>query len=483
MQKHINIYNMQKYINTLKICLLGIIITCGALIAKAQKPNVLFIAVDDLNDFPAFCHRYADAKTPNMDRLATRGTVFANAHTQFPLCGPSRASVMSGLYPSTLGLVNHIKDELLEKKAKEEGTKLLHSYFSDHGYETLAVGKICHHHVPEGSVDVDGGGFGAIKAKNPDILFGQRLKLKWHQIGTSTDWGMTPERDDQLVDFHVSKWAVDQLKAPHEKPFFLMAGFLLPHVPWYAPKKWFDLYDRDKITLPRYEADDLEDVSFASKNLNICPSMPHTDWAIDQKQWRDIVHAYLACISYVDAQIGKVLDALEASPYRDNTIVVLWSDHGYHMGEKNTFQKMTLWERSSHIPLIFAGPNIKAGQRSNRVVSLIDLYPTLLDICGLPANARNQGRSIAPLLDKPDKAWPYPAITGWRQGSFAIQTEQYRYLLYQDGTEELYDHTKDLDEIKNLSNDPNYKAIKAQLNTELNATLKRAGQQMISKGK
>ena len=474
---------MKKNISIQKIYLLVIAITCGVLIAKAQKPNVLFIAVDDLNDFPAFCHRYADAKTPNMDRLAARGMVFTNAHTQFPLCGPSRASVMSGLFPATLGFENHVKDEFLQEKAREEGTRLLHSYFSDHGYETLAVGKICHHHVPEGSVDVDGGGFRDIKDSHPDVLFGQRLKLKWHQIGTYTDWGMTPERDDQLVDFHVSKWAVDQLKASRKKPFFLMVGFQLPHVPWYAPKKWFDLYDRNKITLPRYEPDDLEDVSFTSKQLNICPEMPHTDWASEKNQWRDILHAYLACISYVDAQIGKVLDALDASPYRDNTIVVLWSDHGYHMGEKNTFQKQSLWERSSHMPLIFAGPDIKAGQRCDRVVSLIDLYPTLLDICGLPANERNQGHSIAPLLAKPDQAWPYPAITGWKQGSFAIQTEQYRYMLYKDGTEELYDHTKDLDEIKNLFNDPNYRAVKTELNTELNAALKRASQRKISQGK
>lgn len=426
----------------------------------ADLPNVLFLSVDDLNDFPTFAERYPDAKTPHMDRLAKRGTVFTRAYCQFPLCGPSRASLMSGLYPSTLGYDNHIKDEQLQKRAKELGTKLLHEYFSQHGYKTLAVGKICHNHVPKGSVDESGGRKGFSDGTG-------RLKRNWHQNGTSTDWTIAPDHNEELPDHDTATWAARQLQEKHDSPFLLMVGFLRPHVPWYAPQEWFDLYDRDTLTLPPYDPEDLDDIPEAAKKISILKQMPRTDWAIENRQWRDILEAYLACISFADHQVGRVLDALEASPYRDNTIVVLWSDHGYHIGEKNTFQKQSLWERSAHVPLVFSGPSITKGQRCDRVVSLIDLYPTLLDLCFLPENPRNEGRSLVPLLQKPTLEWPFPAITGWKENSFAIQTERFRYYLYEDGSEELYDHDHDLNEWNNLASDPNWDLKKKELSAQL----------------
>ncbi|PXA04399.1 sulfatase [Coraliomargarita sinensis] len=425
--------------------------TCTALVA--ERPNVLFISVDDLNDFPAFSGRYPDAKTPHMDRLAAQGMVFSRAHSQYPLCGPSRASIMAGLLPSTLGYDTHMKDEAVARRAADLGTELLHTYFANHGYTTLAVGKIFHHHVPKGSVDRSGGrgGFNEPTGK---------LRQNWPQRGTSTDWARAPERDDQLPDHAAAEWAVKQLQADHEKPFFLMVGFLRPHVPWYVPEKWFDLYDRDEIALPPYKKDDLDDIPEIAKRISILEQMPRTDWAIENDQWRDIVHAYLACISFADHQVGKVLDALATSPYAGNTIVVLWSDHGYHLGEKNTFQKMSLWERSSHVPLVISAPGVEAGIRCDRVVSLLDLYPTLVEMAGLPANDKTEGRSLVPLLESPSIRWPYPAITGWKENSFAIQGERYRYLRYGDGSEELYDHSSDLDEQHNLAGNPDYKAVK-----------------------
>jgi arylsulfatase A-like enzyme len=421
------------------------------------RPNVLFISVDDLNDFPPFGQRYPDALTPNLDKLAARGLVFAKAHCQFPLCGPSRASVMSGLLPSTLGYDDHMADEALQQRAKERQTELLHTYFAGNGYQTMAVGKICHRHVPKGSVDASGGRGGFTEGTG-------KLRKNWHQDGTSTDWAMAPERDDELPDHHAAAWAVRQLQGEHDRPFFLMVGFLRPHVPWYVPKKWFDLYDKTKLTLPPYTQGDLEDVPEMARRISILTCMPRTDWAIENDQWRNILHAYLACISFADHQIGKVLEALNASPYRDNTIVVLWSDHGYHMGEKNTFQKQSLWERSSHVPLILAGPGVRPG-RCDRVVSLLDLYPTLLAMCGLPANPRNEGRSLVPLLRDPSADWPYPAITGWKEQSFAVQTERFRYIRYGDGSEELYDHRHDPDEWTNLANKPELDEIKRMLGT------------------
>lgn len=449
--------NRRALLKSISVIVLGILIP-GSLLAQSSrgKPNVLFISVDDLNDFPPFGGCYPDAITPNLDKLAKRGVVFSNAHCQFPLCGPSRASLMSGLQPSTLGYDGQMKDSALQTRARELNTELLHSYFSKNGYKTMAVGKICHRHVPEGSVDASGGRGGFTEGTG-------RLKRNWHQKGTSTDWAMAPERDEQLPDHKAAEWAVKQLQQKHEKPFFLMAGFLRPHVPWYVPKKWFDLYDKEKLTLPPYKKNDLDDVPDMAKKISILEQMPRTEWAIKNKQWRNIVHAYLACISFADHQVGKVLDALDASSYKDNTIIVLWSDHGYHMGEKNTFQKHSLWERSSHVPLIFAGPGINAGQRCDRVVSLLDIYPTLVEICSLPKNCKNEGRSLAPLMKNPSQSWPFPALTGWKKDSFAVQNDRYRYIRYGDGSEELYDHQNDQNEWTNLADKPGLANVKAAL--------------------
>lgn len=446
------------------VCVLGMMMP-GSVLAQSpgNKTNVLFISVDDLNDFPSFSQRYPDAKTPNMDKLAKRGMVFSNAHCQFPLCGPSRASLMSGLLPSTLGYDDHMKDAALQSRARELSTELLHSYFSKNGYRTMAVGKICHHHVPKGSVDASGG--------RGEFSEGTgKLKRNWHQQGTSTDWAMAPERDEMLPDHKASEWAIEHLQQKHEKPFFLMVGFLRPHVPWYVPEKWFDLYDKTVLTLPPFRKNDLDDVPDIAREISILKQMPRTEWAIENNQWRNLLHAYLACISFADHQVGKVLDALDASPYKDNTIIVLWSDHGYHMGEKNTFQKQSLWERSSHVPLIFAGPGIKKGQRCNRVVSLLDIYPTLVEICGLSANGKNEGRSLVPLIRDPTRDWPYPAITGWQKNSFAVQNERYRYIRYGDGSEELYDHQKDPNEWTNLAHRPELADTKTDLAKHLPKT-------------
>jgi arylsulfatase A-like enzyme len=447
--------SMKKPASFMKSLLLTLLSTCLAA-AETRHPNIIFISVDDLNDFPTFASRYPDAKTPNMDKFAKRGTVFTSAHCQYPLCGPSRASVMSGLLPSTLGYTDHMKDEAVQKRAKQLGTELLHTWFAKHGYQTMAVGKILHHHVPKGSVD-DSGGRGPFNGGTGN------LAKNWHQRGTSTDWAMAPERDEDLPDHKAADWAVQQLGRKHDKPFFLMVGFLRPHVPLYVPEKWFDLYDREKITLPPYKPDDLDDIPAMGKRISILRQMPRTKWAIENNQWRDIVHAYLACISFVDHQVGRVLEALENSPHKENTIIVLWSDHGYHMGEKDTFQKQSLWERSSHIPMVIAGPEFQAGQRCDRVVSLLDLYPTLLEMTGLPANPGNEGRSLVPLLREPAKPWPYPAITGWLENSYAIQTESHRYIRYGDGSEELYDHKTDLNEWVNLANSPEHADLKKQL--------------------
>ncbi|MGB0369958.1 MAG: sulfatase [Opitutales bacterium] len=421
-----------------------------------DHPNVLMISVDDMNDFASYMGLYPDVITPNMDRLAASGTAFNKAHCQYPLCSPSRASVMSGLFPYTSGIIKNTKDDGVAKIVNDLGAELMHTYFSKHGYKTMAIGKIMHRHLPRDSADLSGG--------RKEFNHGTgNLKAQWPQKGTSTDWAIAPDRDEDLADHQTATWAVERLQEQHDEPFMLMVGFLRPHVPWYAPKKWFDLYDRDAIKLPRFEPDDMEDVPAISRKVNRSKHMPSTEWAIKNGKYRDIVHAYLACISFVDHQVGRVLEALESSPYKDNTIIVFWSDHGYHIGEKNTFQKITTYERSSHVPFVFAGPGVPAGQHTDRVVSLLDMYPTLVELTGLPKNERNEGRSLVPLMDRPTLDWPHPSIIQLGKGHFAIQSERYRYIRYEDGSEELYDHKTDLDEIHNIAGNPEYDSLKTAM--------------------
>ena len=220
-----------------------------------------------------------------------------------------------------------MKDDQLQARARGLGTELMHTWFARNGYKTMAVGKIFHTHVPKGSVDTSGGR-GAFNAGTGN------LRKHWPKKGTSTDWAMAPQRDEDLPDHQAAGWALQQLEAEHDRPFFLMVGILRPHVPWYVPKKWFDLYDKEKLTLPPYDPYDLDDVPDMAKEISILKQMPRTDWAIENYQWRNILHAYLACVSFADHQVGRVLDALE---------------------------KQSLWERSSHVPLVIAGQLVKMG--------------------------------------------------------------------------------------------------------------------------
>jgi arylsulfatase A-like enzyme len=348
-----------------------------------------------------------------------------------------------------------MKDEDLETRTGDLGTELLHSYFARHEYRTMAVGKVCHKHVPSGSVDASGGR-GGMSDPTGDLF------ANYHHSNTQTDWSAVPDSlEPDFPDYQAADWAINQLSLQHDRPFMLMVGFMRPHVPFYAPQRYFDRYDPEAITLPPYLPGDLDDLPSIAQSL-VRPEMPRTEWAIANNQWRNIVHSYLACISFADEQVGRVLDALENSPYRDDTIIVLWSDHGYHMGEKNTFQKHALWERSTHVPLLFVGPSIPEGIRCSRVVSLLDIYPTLVELTNLPINSFNEGRSLVPLINNPSIEWPHPALTEF-EDHYAVRNERYRYIRYTDGSEELYDHATDPDEWINLAGQPEYAAIKAEL--------------------
>jgi len=431
-----------------------------------QKPNVLMICVDDLNDWIGVMGGNPSAITPNMDRLAAQGTLFTNAHCQTALCGPSRASIMSGLRPSTTGIYGQINDGNLRSASPiMKDIKFLPQYFGEQGYKAMGIGKIFHSHAPEGVFQESGG---RVKGFGPKPADGTRFK--WDQDGTSTDWGAFPDVDEKMPDYQSAQWAKERLGEKHDKPFFLTVGFLRPHVPWYVPQKWFDMHPLDQVQLPPYKKDDKDDLPEIAIQADELPMMPTTDWAIETEQWKDIVRAYLASTTFVDYYVGEVLKALEDSPYKDNTIVVLWSDHGYRLGEKGTFAKHCMWQEGTNVPLIIKTPGGKGGLKSNKPVELLDIYPTLLDLCGLPSNSSNEGTSLKPLIDDPNKNLDDAALTTFGRNNHAVVTEKYRYIQYENGTEELYDRSVDPNEWDNLAKGPETEGIKLSLQKYLPKT-------------
>ncbi len=427
-------------------------------------PNVLMICVDDLNDWLGCLEGHPNALTPNMDRLASQGVLFSNAHCQAPLCGPSRASVMSGLRPSTTGIYGQIEDEDIRRENPyTENTLFLPEYFRNQGYHTMGIGKIFHSHAPEGVFDESGGRVRGFGPNPPEkLVWDGRLNRKGYG-NTGTDWGAFPETDSLMPDYQSAKWAIERLNRDYDKPFFLAVGFLRPHVPWYVPQKWFDLHPIENIETPPYRADDLNDLPAIAREMDDLPMMPTTQWAIESGEWPKMVQAYLACVTFVDHYIGEVVKALESSKYADNTIIVLWGDHGYRLGEKNTFAKHCLWEEGTNAPLIIAGPGIEKGKITNAPAEMLSIYPTLLELCNLEPYEKNEGASLVPLLHgEADQVQDY-ALTTYGWNNHGVRTEQYRYIRYSDGSEEFYDHATDPNEWFNVAVRPESATPRQQL--------------------
>lgn len=432
---------------------------------KPERPNVLMISIDDLNDWLGCINGHPNTKTPHLDRLASEGILFSNAHCQAPLCGPSRASLMTGLRPSTTGIYGMIDDnKIRDDNEATRDIKYIPEYFSNQGYHTMGIGKLFHTHAPEDAFDESGGrepGFGPL----PDERFvwdGYGNSDRERYGRTSTDWGAFPEADSLMPDYHSASWAIDRLSRDYDKPFFLAVGFQRPHVPWYAPQKWFDLHPVDGLEMTPYHPQDLDDVPPVAHLMNDLPMMPSTEWAIESGEWKYMIQAYLACVSFVDHQAGRVLQALRESKYADNTVVVLWSDHGYRMGEKGTFAKMALWEEATNAPLLFSAPGLPKGKVIDTPVELLSIYPTLLDLCQLPAYDRNEGHSLIPVMMDEGKGEQY-ALTTYGMNNHGIRSEKYRYIRYEDGGEELYDRDTDPNEWTNIANHPENKKIKEDL--------------------
>lgn len=440
-----------------------------ALVAS-EKPNVVFIAIDDLNDWVGCMGGHPQVKTPNIDLLAKKSMLFTNANCQAPISGPSRASVMTGIQPFNSGNYFQLGDGDIKKaNMLTREAIFLPDYFELFGYKTMGVGKILHNGDKAKVFDEFGGVF-SMYGPTPEKRF--KYDPAWFEEktgNTQTDWGAFPENDSLMTDYKSAAWAVRKLKEKHEKPFFLAIGFIRPHVPWYVPQEWFDMFPASYIKTPPYKPNDMDDVPEFGRQVADVPMMPTTEWAIQTKQWKDMVQAYLACIAFVDAQVGKVIDALEKSEYKDNTIVVLWSDHGYHLGEKGRFAKQAIWERDTRTPLIIHTPAMKCGTSANAPVGLIDIYPTLTDLCGLPRNKLAEGNSLMPLLDNPNAEWSHVALSTYGIGNIAIRDKQYRFIQYEDGSQELYDMINDPNEWKNLAGKRKYKNVKSALSRHIPA--------------
>jgi len=440
--------------------LLGLLILCGSLeAATAPRPNVLFIAIDDLNDWVGCLGGHPQAKTPHLDRLAARGTVFANAHCQAPLCNPSRTSLLTGLRPSTTGIYGLAPGLRAVPALSNHVT--LPQYFARHGYRTACFGKIFH----DGSIPArDRTNEFHVWGEGGAVPYPPQKFVNTPDPIKAMDWGVFPERDEDQADWKIASAAITHLQAlTNGQPYFLAVGFRLPHVPCYASRAWFELFPEQQVILPAVKADDRDDLPRFAGFLNWRLPEPRLAWLERSGQWRPLVRAYLASTAFMDSQVGRLLTALENSPGATNTLVVLWSDHGWHLGEKGKTGKNSLWERSTRVPLIFAGPGVTRGARCGRPVELLDLYPTLVELCSLPARGGLEGHSLRPLLQDAHAARPWPAVTTHNHDNHSVRTEQWRFIRYADGSEELYDERMDPNEWTNLAGEPAQASTKRDL--------------------
>lgn len=442
---------------------------------KTARPNVLFIAVDDLNDWIGCLGGHPQAKTPNIDRLASRGMLFEQAYCSAPLCNPSRMATMTGLRSSTIDIWSNEgrygqADAISWFRDKPEFHDLvtIPQYFRQHGYTAVMGGKIFHKPSGKFSDPVSWNHQYSTKhgtpfPKNGRLLHGLSDKMAQEYYQDWADWQPLDIPDKETADRKTAEGAAAFLLRDHDKPFFLACGIFRPHLRWYAPRKYFNMHPLEKIKLPATLENDLADVPPSGRRQSSGGSQAFSVIR-EHGEWKKAVQGYLASCSFADACVGVVLDALEKSKYADNTIIVLSGDHGFHIGQKDRISKLTLWEQGSKTPLIISTPDLAAtgGKQCQQPVSLVDLYPTLVELCGLPARDRLDGRSIVPLLLNPKTKWPNPAVVSLR-GDHAVRSTHWHYIRYSAGDEELYDATKDPNQWKNLANDTRYTDVKNEL--------------------
>ncbi len=462
------------------LCFLTLCLSSPAFLEAEEKYNVLFIAADDMNnDLSAFGN--SQVKTPHLERLASMGVRFDRAYCQQPLCGPSRASLMTGLRPDTLDL-HSLKHEMRERNPD---VVTIGQMFRQNGYFSARAGKIYHYGNP-GMIGTDGNddpetwderynpqGIDSLQ-EDKIIRYGKGREKAG--LGISMAWWDPVSKDEEHTDGMVATKIIELMKEKKDEPFFLAAGFFNPHCPYVAPKRYFDMYPLDEITMPDLDEAkaDLEDVPPMAV-MRDTGKWPYYFEDITVEEARRCKQAYYACNSFVDAQVGRLLDAVEENGLMEKTIIVFWSDHGYFLGEKGLWYKRKAFERSAKMPLIIAAPGLAKNGATLEPVELLDLYPTLADLCGLTPPDNLEGASLRPLLSDPDNAkWEKPAVTQiWhspKAWGYSLRTDRWRYTEWLEGEagRELYDHENDPEEITNLASDES----KAELIEQLSAQLK-----------
>ena len=432
----------------LLICFVFTFTTCFCEAADTKKqPNVLFIAVDDLNDWTNALGGYPGVKTPNLDRIQKQGMQFSRAYCAAPSCNPSRAALMTGVRPSTSGVYSNSQPW----RPVMPNAVTMGKHFMNNGYHVVGGGKIYHGRYKERESWHE-------YYTRPGDAKPKKLPANGIKNTSHFDWGPVQKGNEAFGDWQLATWAEEQIAKKRDKPLFLAVGFFRPHLPWYAPQKYFDQYPIDKIKLPNVPADDLKDIPAAGIKM----ARPDRDHAKVTKSnnWEKAVQGYLANITFVDECIGRVLDAIEKSPEKDNTIIVLWSDHGWHLGEKEHWRKFALWEAATRVNLYFNVPGMtKAGSESFEPVNLLDMYPTLCELCSVPVRKELEGQSLVPLLKDPEKEINRVSITTYGFKNHTIRNRDFRYIQYADGSEELYDHTQDQEEFTNLAKQEKYQAV------------------------
>ncbi|MEO0510839.1 MAG: sulfatase [Verrucomicrobiota bacterium] len=465
-----------------KILVLGLVL--GMINGWAKPPNILFISADDLNN-DLGVYGNPQVKTPHLERLAEMGVRFDKAYCQQPLCGPSRASVMTGLRPNTTGFVGN-KNDLRQLRPNVE---TMGQFFQKQGYYVARVGKVYHYNNP-GSIGSNGNDdaltwqerfnpVGIDKQQEEKIIrFPGGKTGRKGGLGISMAYWDPVSEDEDHTDGKVASKVIELIKEHKDEPFFIAAGFYNPHCPYVAPKKYFDLYPMDEITMqPLDEAKkELEDVPPMAVQRDTNKRWPYYFKGVTVDEARKCKQAYYACNSFVDAQVGRLIDALEKNGLLENTLIVFWSDHGYFLGEKGLWFKRKNFERSARVPLLIAGPGISQGQVNQATVELLDLYPTLVDISGFEVPEQLDGSSLRPLLKNPATVWNKPAFTqvvhNANAQGYSIRTDDWRYTEWYEksgriaGTE-LYDHKNDPDEVTNLAKNPKHKTIIADLKAKL----------------
>ena len=472
-----------------------------------NKVNVLLIAVDDLNDWIGCLGGHPQALTPNMDELANRGVLFTNAHCPATACNPSRAAIFSGKWPWRTGVWNNRSKRLFSQYPDID---VFPRWLKSHGYQTAGTGKLMHSsgtanrlmfevsYNPEqrwspftkesvrylkSELPTKGS---SSPAHSVSLPTGERVTLPLNRMpsdrkpttvdGESFDWGSLPVQDGEMGDTQITDWAIDRLKLmDSEKPFLLGVGYYRPHIPLFAPAKYFDRFKNIPIALPKVQDDDLKDLQGAALGIALeAETAGLHSTVIEYKQWAKAVEAYLACTTFVDAQIGRLLQSLDRSPYAENTLIVLFSDHGWHLGEKQHWGKWTGWERSTRVPLIIVPPKnhslgpMDLGKRCNKPVNLIDLYPTISNWCGFSPPAEVDGKSLVPLMKKVDSiASVGSSLSIFDEGNYSLRDERFRFIQYADGTEELYDLLKDPAEWTNLAGEAKLHSVLSSFRSEL----------------